>query len=45
MKTLFILLSEPPIKTDSMPGYGPGGIIALMILAYLLYALMKPDKL
>lgn len=44
MKAVLLLVTKPPIEAESMSGYALGGAIALLLLAYLLYALMKPDK-
>jgi len=45
MNTLFVLTfaSKSPGLT-LIPGYIAGAIIALIILAYLVYTLVKPEK-
>jgi K+-transporting ATPase KdpF subunit len=49
VKKSFILLAVPA-SSDAAVANGPlsyliGGIIALLILAYLIYTLIRPDKL
>jgi K+-transporting ATPase KdpF subunit len=44
MEAVLLLITKPQIQADSMSGYTVGGIIAVLLLAYLLYALMKPEK-
>jgi K+-transporting ATPase KdpF subunit len=44
-----IALVVAPIKSDGILSNGPvsyiiGGIIALLILGYLVYTLLRPDK-
>jgi len=45
----FILLIAAPTPTDSAVSNGPlsyliGGIIALLIMGYLVYTLLRPEK-
>jgi K+-transporting ATPase KdpF subunit len=45
----FILLAATPAHTDAAVSNGPvsylvGGIIAVLILGYLIYTLIHPDK-
>ena len=45
----FMSLVTVPINADSAASNGPvsyiiGGIIALLILGYLIYTLLRPDK-
>jgi len=45
----FILLAATPATSDAAVSNGPlsywiGGIIALLILGYLIYTLLRPDK-
>jgi K+-transporting ATPase KdpF subunit len=44
MKTIFILTSINIIDTKIVNGYFIGAVIALLILGYLLFALLKPEK-
>ena len=44
MNATILLVSSKPIEVSGSAGYIAGGIIALFILAYLLYSLVKPDK-
>lgn len=45
MNTLFVLMfaSETP-AASLIPGYIVGAIIGVIILAYLVYTLVKPEK-
>jgi K+-transporting ATPase KdpF subunit len=45
----FMSLAVVPIHSDSTVSNGPlsyiiGGIIALLIMGYLIYTLLRPDK-
>jgi K+-transporting ATPase KdpF subunit len=47
-KAIF-LLAAVPVSSDTVVSNGPvsyliGGIIALLILGYLIYTLMRPEK-
>ena len=47
--TLLMSLLVVPIQSDAAVSNGPlsyiiGGIIALLILGYLIYTLLRPDK-
>jgi len=46
---LFFLLVSVPVSSDTDVSNGPvsyliGGIIALLILGYLVYTLLRPEK-
>jgi K+-transporting ATPase KdpF subunit len=46
----FILLTAGPATSDAAVSNGPvsyliGGIIALLIMGYLIYTIIRPDKL
>jgi K+-transporting ATPase KdpF subunit len=50
VKNSFILLAAAPVNSDASVSNGPlsyliGGIIALLIMGYLIYTLIRPDKL
>jgi K+-transporting ATPase KdpF subunit len=45
----FFLLAAAPVTSDTVVSNGPvsyliGGIVALLILVYLIYTLMRPEK-
>ena len=47
--TYFISLAVVPVQSDAAVSNGPvsyliGAIIALLILGYLIYTLLRPDK-
>jgi len=47
--TSYILLSAAPAQSDVAVSNGPisyliGGIIALLIMGYLVYTLLRPEK-
>ena len=47
--TALMLLFVVPVHTDTAVANGPvsyliGGIIALLIMGYLIYTLLRPDK-
>lgn len=44
MREPIIFLLLKPAGPDSPSGYVAGAVIALIILAYLLYSLIKPEK-
>lgn len=49
ISTLFMSLTVVPINTDTAASNSPisyliGGIIALLIMGYLIYTLLRPDK-
>jgi len=44
MKTIFISAAINTIDTKIINGYFIGALIALLILGYLLFALLKPEK-
>jgi len=44
-----ILIASIPVQSDAVVSNGPvsyiiGGIIALLIMGYLIYTLLRPDK-
>jgi K+-transporting ATPase KdpF subunit len=47
--SLFLYLSVLPVQSDTAVSNGPvsyiiGGVIALLILGYLIYTLLHPEK-
>ena len=44
MKGIIILTTTQTIELNNPTGYITGAIIALFILGYLLYSLVKPEK-
>lgn len=44
MKVTILILTTAAIGDNSSAGYVAGVIIALFILGYLFYALIKPEK-
>lgn len=44
MNATILLVSSEPVETNLSSGYVTGAIIALLILGYLLYSLVKPEK-
>ena len=42
MKTIFLMVTTTEMSTPT--GYIIGTIIAVLILGYLIYSLIKPDK-
>ena len=47
--TSFLSLAVVPVHSDAAVSNGPvsylvGGIIALLIMGYLIYTLLRPDK-
>jgi K+-transporting ATPase KdpF subunit len=44
METSILLVTSETIETSSSAGYVVGAIIALFILGYLMYILIKPEK-
>jgi K+-transporting ATPase KdpF subunit len=44
MNTAILLAPSKPIEMDVSSGYIIGAIIALLVLGYLLYSLVKPEK-
>jgi len=44
MNTTILLATTKPIEMSTSSGYIIGAIIALFILAYLLFTLIKPEK-
>jgi len=45
MNATILLAISKPIEMNSNAGYVIGAIIGLFILGYLLYTLIKPEKL
>ena len=39
-----ILMETQPVEMSNTTGYLAGAVIALFILVYLLYSLIKPEK-
>ncbi|OFX41856.1 MAG: potassium-transporting ATPase subunit F [Bacteroidetes bacterium GWA2_40_14] len=44
MDATILLTTSQTLETDNSAGYVTGVIIALFILGYLLYSLVKPEK-
>jgi len=44
MNALVLLVRPEAAPSNSPEGYIIGGIIALLILGYLIYTLLRPDK-
>ncbi len=44
MNTIILLITSKPIETSTTAGYIIGAVIALFILGYLLFTLIKPEK-
>jgi K+-transporting ATPase KdpF subunit len=44
MKTTVLLLVSDTAAGSLTPGYIVGGVLALLILFYLIYSLVKPEK-
>lgn len=41
---MILLVTPRTIETNNSTGYTIGGAIAILILAYLVYSLIKPEK-
>jgi K+-transporting ATPase KdpF subunit len=44
MKAFILLAATKPFEVSTIAGYIAGAVIALFILAYLFYSLIKPEK-
>jgi K+-transporting ATPase KdpF subunit len=44
MKTTFLVITSRAFEMNSPTGYAIGAVIAMVILGYLLYSLVKPEK-
>jgi K+-transporting ATPase KdpF subunit len=44
MKTTILLAISNPIEQNMATGYAIGAVIALLLLCYLVYSLVKPEK-
>jgi K+-transporting ATPase KdpF subunit len=44
MNATILLEISKPVEIDTSTGYVIGAVIALCILAYLIYSLIKPEK-
>ena len=44
MKTLILLATTKTLESGNFFGFVTGALIALLILIYLLYSLIKPEK-
>ena len=44
MNASILLVTSKSLEMSTRTGYVAGAIIALFILGYLIYALLKPDK-
>jgi K+-transporting ATPase KdpF subunit len=45
MNATILFATSKPIEVNSSTGYIIGAIIALFMLGYLLYSLVKPEKI
>ena len=44
MNASILLVSSDPVEANLSSGYDIGVIIALLVLGYLIYTLIKPEK-
>ena len=44
MNTTILMNTSSPVEVATSIGYEIGAVIALLILVYLLYSLIKPEK-
>ena len=44
MKTIIFLNLAGPLHSENLSGYLIGAIIGILILGYLIYSLIKPEK-
>jgi K+-transporting ATPase KdpF subunit len=44
MNAIILMSTSTPIEVATPYGYVTGAVIALLILVYLLYSLVKPEK-
>jgi len=44
MNAIILVITSKPVALDNTTGYEIGAVIALMVLGYLLYSLIKPEK-
>jgi K+-transporting ATPase KdpF subunit len=44
MKSTILMNMSSPVEVTTTLGYEIGAVIALLILVYLLYSLIKPEK-
>jgi K+-transporting ATPase KdpF subunit len=44
MNSIFLVVTPRAFEMNSPVGYAIGAVIALIILAYLLYSLIKPES-
>jgi len=44
MNSTILVITSRAFEMNSPTGYAIGSVIALIILAYLLYSLVKPEK-
>jgi len=44
MKAIILLTTTKPFEMDNTIGYVIGALIALLILGYLVYSLVNPEK-
>jgi K+-transporting ATPase KdpF subunit len=44
MKTIILIVTSGSFEMNDQAGYALGALIALSILGYLVYALVKPEK-
>jgi K+-transporting ATPase KdpF subunit len=44
MNAIILMSASTPVEVATTFGYAIGAVIALLILVYLLYSLVKPEK-
>jgi K+-transporting ATPase KdpF subunit len=44
MNATILLTTTSPVEANTITGYVIGAVIALFILGYLIYSLVKPEK-
>lgn len=44
MKAIILLTTSKTFEMDNTVGYAIGAVIAVLLLGYLLYSLIKPEK-
>jgi K+-transporting ATPase KdpF subunit len=44
MNTTILMVATSPVEVSTTAGYIVGAVIALFLLAYLFYSLVKPEK-
>jgi len=44
MNAIILVITSKPVELNNTTGYEIGAVIALLILVYLLFSLIKPEK-